>query len=658
MDKDLRVLMIEDDLDDAHFAEDALQRSGYAVTALQVDSAAALDAALTGQTWDLIICDYRMPTFSGLDALALVRGRGLDLPFILMSGTAGEEIAVEALHAGADDYIVKSNLARLGPSVQRALRAAAERRERRQAEERLTTERDLLQTLIDAIQDAIYVEDAELRFLRVNAAHARFLGAATTDELLGKCDFDYFPPDLARQFGAQERRILATGQPILNDLEDQSSFHDGRRWILASKVPLWQDGRVVGLVGISRDITALKQAEAERERFFTLSLDLLCLAGVDGYFKSVNPAFERTLGFTPEEMCAEPFLHFVHPDDQAATLAETEKLASGISTISFENRYRCKDGTYRLMLWTAIPVAEEGLIYCTARDITERKAMEERLHRQIGRISALHAIDSTIASSLDMRVTLAVFLEQVCVHLDVDAAQVLLLNSHLLTLEPAATRGFRGTRGHGPHLRVGEGHAGRAALAQRLVSAPAFATEHVVRLPLIVDEGFAAYAAAPLVARGQVRGVLAVFHRGPHAQDPEWLDFLVTLAGQVAIAIDNATLFTDLQQSNLELALAYDTTIEGWSRALDLRDRETEGHSRRVTAQTLALAEAMGVRGSELVHLRRGALLHDIGKMGVPDAILHKPGPLTKEEWVVMRKHPTNAYDLLSARAGHSLLPP
>src|SRR5690606_10398994 len=95
-------------------------------------------------------------------------------------------------------------------------------------------------------------------------------------------------------------------------------------------------------------------------------------------------------------------------------------------------------------------------------------------------------------------------------------------------------------------------------------------------------------------------------------------------------------------------ALAYDTTIEGWSCALDLRDRETEGHTIRVTELTLRLARAMGINDSELVHVRRGALLHDIGKMGIPDAILLKPGPLTDEEWIIMRKHPVYALDLLS----------
>ncbi|MEJ5315282.1 MAG: HD-GYP domain-containing protein, partial [Anaerolinea sp.] len=143
------------------------------------------------------------------------------------------------------------------------------------------------------------------------------------------------------------------------------------------------------------------------------------------------------------------------------------------------------------------------------------------------------------------------------------------------------------------------------------------------------------------------KGVLEVFLRQPRSLDREWFDFFQTLAGQIAIAVDNATLFQELQRSNTDLILAYDETIEGWSRALDLRDRETEGHSRRVTELTLKIARAMGMSEEQLVHVRRGALLHDIGKMGVPDAILLKPGALTDEEWRIMRQHPTLAFQML-----------
>jgi HD-GYP domain-containing protein (c-di-GMP phosphodiesterase class II) len=145
--------------------------------------------------------------------------------------------------------------------------------------------------------------------------------------------------------------------------------------------------------------------------------------------------------------------------------------------------------------------------------------------------------------------------------------------------------------------------------------------------------------------------VLEVYHRSSLAAGPEWLNFLDTLAGQAAIAIDNAVLFEGLQRSNVEIAVAYDATIEGWSRALELRDEATEGHTQRVTEMTLQLGRALGVGENELVHVRRGALLHDIGKMGIPDNILLKPGPLTEAEWQIMRRHPGYAYEMLSSIA-------
>src|SRR5258706_1779902 len=137
----------------------------------------------------------------------------------------------------------------------------------------------------------------------------------------------------------------------------------------------------------------------------------------------------------------------------------------------------------------------------------------------------------------------------------------------------------------------------------------------------------------PLIAKGAVKGVLEIFHRSPLKIEPQWLNFLDALSGQTGIAVDNIMMFDGLQRSNLDLALAYDSTLEGWSRALDLRDKEAEGHSQRVTELTMQMARERGFAASELLQLRRGALLHDIGKMGVPDNILLKSGPLTDEEW-------------------------
>src|SRR5207248_7562891 len=115
------------------------------------------------------------------------------------------------------------------------------------------------------------------------------------------------------------------------------------------------------------------------ERFFTLSLNMLCVAGFGGYFERLNPSWERTLGFTSAELMAKPFLEFIHPEDRQATIAEGKKLTSGARTVAFENRYLSKDGSYRSFLWAAAPSLEQGLIYGAARDITERKRAEQEI---------------------------------------------------------------------------------------------------------------------------------------------------------------------------------------------------------------------------------------------------------------------------------------
>jgi HD-GYP domain-containing protein (c-di-GMP phosphodiesterase class II) len=161
-------------------------------------------------------------------------------------------------------------------------------------------------------------------------------------------------------------------------------------------------------------------------------------------------------------------------------------------------------------------------------------------------------------------------------------------------------------------------------------------------------EGFRSHFCAPLVAKGLVKGVLELFHRKRLDPDPEWLEFFETLAGQTAIAIDSAEMFERLNRANAELLAAYDQTLEGWVRALDLRDRETEGHTERVTEMSVVLAQALDITGEELVHVQRGARLHDIGKMAVPDGILLKPGQLTDDERQTMCRHPVFAKEMLS----------
>ena len=273
----------------------------------------------------------------------------------------------------------------------------------------------------------------------------------------------------------------------------------------------------------------------------------------------------------------------------------------------------------------------------------------ERAHLHLEHEKSLREIDGAITSNLELTRILEIVLYQTRTQLEVDACAILLFDADTQTLEYISSQGFSTELIKQTHIHLGEGRVGNAALKQQIFGRAEIESPQQVpdRAELIVAEDFTAYFMAPLVTKNRLLGALEIYHHAPLIMTTEWLKFLETLAGQAAIAVDNTTLFQNLQQSNLELSQAYEATIEGWSAALDLRDRETEGHTRRVTEMTARLAERMGFSEQELVHVRRGALLHDIGKMGVPDRILLKPDVLSKDEQAIMHMHPIYAYQML-----------
>jgi PAS domain S-box-containing protein len=250
----LRVLIIEDSPTDAKLVASELRRTFPFLDVERVEDAGSMRAALLEKAWDVVLCDWSMPTFSGPAAMALMKEIGLDTPFIYVAGSLREEAVVEALRSGAHDYLVKDQLSRLPAIVEREVR---------------------------------------------------------------------------------EGRFRAD----------------------------------------------LRRRRAEQDRFFDLSLDLLCIAGFDGYFKRLNPAWQLALGWTTDELLAKPWLDFVHPADREATVVAGQGLESGITTVSFENRYRHREGDYRHLSWKAVPYQAEQVIYAIARDVTERQAMEEELRR-------------------------------------------------------------------------------------------------------------------------------------------------------------------------------------------------------------------------------------------------------------------------------------
>lgn len=311
----------------------------------------------------------------------------------------------------------------------------------------------------------------------------------------------------------------------------------------------------------------------------------------------------------------------------------------GTITISFSSPRQINDSEIKL-LSTLSDIAGNAI---------QRTSLKQQTEQQLQQLTSLREIDNVILSSFDLKISLEAILSQVKTQLGVDAADILIFDPISQTLNFSVGRGFNTNAIEQTKLRLGQSHAGNAALTHQIVHIHDLLNAGVpLFTPSLKEEQFISFYAVPLFVKGQIKGVLELFHRATYELDNECLGFLKSLAGQAAIAIDNSTLFEDLQHSNMELSLAYDATIEGWSRALDLRDQETEGHTQRVTDMAVKLSSKFGFSNDDLLQIRRGALLHDIGKMGVPDKILLKPGPLTDEEWVIMKKHPTYAFEMLS----------
>jgi PAS domain S-box-containing protein len=196
---------------------------------------------------------------------------------------------------------------------------------------------------------------------------------------MGKRDSDLLPQNEAIINAEMDKQVIADGKSILN----RECFIPGSRktkWGIMSKIPIFdQEGKIEGLVGFFIDITSRKKLEEKYDRIVNMSPHLISVAGMDGYFKFVNPTWEKTLGYNSEELLAKPFLNFVHPDDHVRNNTEMASLAKGNLCIDFENRYIHKNGEIRYLQWTAAPVPDEKLIYCIAKDVTEHKQTEEAL---------------------------------------------------------------------------------------------------------------------------------------------------------------------------------------------------------------------------------------------------------------------------------------
>ena len=526
--------------------------------------------------------------------------------------------------------------------------------ERKQGEEALIESEVRFRDLSAMTSEGIMVH-VDGVILDANTAFARLAGYSNPGDLIGKNGLEIIPLTPGSRQLIFDR--LGTGSTETFEIElikaDGSTFPAETY----GKEITYQ-ARQARLVSM-RDITERKQAEEALRRSeetfakaFKASPIILVISSIsNGQIIEVNETFEKVTGYTRQEAISstvEDLKFFVDP-------TELDKLVQFIlaegRVRDTEQLFRIKSGEVLTTNYSAemIDIAGEKFVLAVIENITERKRAEEHVQNQLERLNALHNIDNAIKSSIDLRTTFEVFLDVVVTQLKIDAASILLFNMNTFKLESAASSGFHSAALEYTSLAIGQGYAGRVIQDRKAIHIPDLTQEENPLTEALARAGekFSVYIGCPLIAKNQVVGVLEIFQRSSFTPDSEWFGFLEILASQAAIAIDSSQLFENLQRANFDLTLAYDATIEGWSRAMDLRDHETEGHSQRVTSITIKLAKQMGMKDNEIIHLRRGALLHDIGKMGIPDEILLKPGKLTEEEWKIMHRHPTFAYEML-----------
>ncbi|MFC1490459.1 PAS domain S-box protein [Candidatus Latescibacterota bacterium] len=374
----LSVLVVEDSEDDVLLLVRELKRGGFDVSYEHVDNPDSLCFALEEKTWDIVISDFSMPGFDGLDSWSMVKKCGNDIPFIILSGAIGEDVAVEAMKAGVHDYIMKDNLSRLVPAIKRELREVEIRRAQKKAENSLLESQESYRLLAQNLPVGIFRNtiDPEGKLIMANIAMAKIFGYDTVDDLLKISIKDLFfkKSDSKIYF----KKILDQGQ--FSGEEILLKKCDGTQiWgEVTARVINDESGNPLHIDGALEDISQRKQMEIERDRIFNLSIDMLCVTGFDGYFKQLNPAWSKILGWSKEEFLSKRCFDFVHADDIQKTSEAHEKLFKGISLIGFENRFICKDGAYRWISWNVIPLLDENLMFGVGRDITDQKESEKK----------------------------------------------------------------------------------------------------------------------------------------------------------------------------------------------------------------------------------------------------------------------------------------
>ncbi|MCX8061726.1 MAG: PAS domain S-box protein [Anaerolineales bacterium] len=408
-----------------------------------------------------------------------------------------------------------------------------------------------------------------------------------------------------------------------------------------------------------RVIEAKKEAEEKLRQHEILLNGILqgtrdgyLLIDVGGKFLEVNRAYANLLGYSPEELIGKTIadVEAVQTAEQIAAIVETIRHQG---SALFETLHRHRDGHLIDVEVSMTYLPEQGgRMVAFVRDVSERIAMQnalrqakDHIERQLGEMTILRNIDLAITAHHDSQKIIQILLEQVSQLQGILGACLLIRNSHESSwrLQASLPKGVDCQTDHLPYWLQVELEQLVLHSQPRFVQLDSSATS---ALPALFST-CASLAILPLIKHQQLSGSMLLFAAPANFFDAEWSDFAKAIATQTTIGLENAHLYEALSQKHQELLEAYQATLEAWSRTLEIRDKDTQGHTHRVVEISLKLAQAFGLAEEELEVLRRGAMLHDIGKIQVPDTILLKPSKLDESEWEIMRQHPLYAREMI-----------
>ena len=670
----MKILYIEDNPIDADLTQIELSKQGGRFEVTHVQSIQeALDLFFTAEQtdFDLILTDMNLADGNGLTLLAQIRNLKLPVAVVLVTGQGDEDTAVAALKAGADDYIIKHKnyLKNLPQTLENAYD---------QFKKTKTRAAQPIKVLYGE-HNAVDIE-LTLRHIKAHSPHIQMdvvkdaksmieILDATTDEtkydvllidfhlpgeeistLLQRILDDplyMYPVVLITGHGNEETAVNVLKLGVLDYLVKT----DGYLYRLPSVLE-----NAKNLYSLYQEKEALEKSEARFRLLAENAQDVIIRLKFSPqlYFDYISPALLAMTGYSPEEIYTDPRLLFLASEEKISSIDYFVQLISASETSQLVFPFITKDGRKIILeMRGRITLDETGSsplqFDAIVRDMTERIETENKLQNRMQRLNSLHTIDTAINSSFDLSFTYVILLEQVVALAKNSAAAIVLFDPNPSIRSVAAVTGFITPEVNLYPQLLADPLPVKVAVERKVVNIQKDeirSTDHPLYV-LFKNEDIKGYGAYPLIVKGVVKGVIELFRREEGELDMETSNFMETVSQAAAIAMESSQNFERLQRTNQELIQAYDDTLVGWINFLDLRDKETEGHTLRAQDITLQICSSYGFTSDELAHVRRGVLLHDIGKVGIPDAILNKPGALTDEEREVIKEHPVYAHQML-----------